>query len=142
MRWLNLQGILCFAVAMAVSGTAFAADSYYVASTAGFGGVDISSTPSGISNAGIDRLLEVNSQDSLLNSYRDDATAVKASKVEPADVATPIANAADTAPSGMYLVAGVGAAFAMGLGLCCAGLMSGRKRTINTFTAGYVQLTK
>ena len=141
MRWSNLQGFLSLAVVMAVTGTAIAADNFYVASTAGFGGVDITSTPTGISNAGIDRLLEVNAQDPLLRSYRDDATTVTASNSVPADVATPIANAGDAAPSGLYLVAGVGAAFAMGLGLCFAGLLSGRKRTINTFAAGHVRLT-
>ncbi len=143
MRWSNLRGMLCLAAAVAVTSTAFAADSLYVASATSFGGVDISSSPLGISNAGIDRLVEVNSAEySVLRSDEMTADSEQTSQSASTEVATPLASTANGTPDAWYLAVGVGAAFAMGLGLCFAGLMSGRKRTINTFAAGYVQLKK
>lgn len=143
MRCAGLRGMLCLAAAIVVTSSALAADSFYVASSTNFGGIDISSSPTGISNAGIERLLEVNrAGDSVLGSYDEYADADSSSDSESSNSMAPIASTVDGTPDVRYLVAGVGAAFAMGLGLCFAGLMSGRRRTINTFTAGYVQLKK
>lgn len=139
MKWSRGLGFLSLAAALAVSNAAFAADLYAV-STAGFGGVDIAATPVGISNAGIDRLLEVNSTEYSVLGTREDAADTATSAATTTEAVTPLANVVDDAPSGMYLLAGVGAAFAMGLGLCFAGLMSGRKRTIHTFAAGFAQV--
>jgi hypothetical protein len=139
-KCLNLRGLFSLAAAVAVTSTALAADSFYADASAGLASADYASAPAGISDAGVNRLLEVNSmQDSVLGSHRLDASSELSSNEESSEVMVPFADATDNAPSGLYLVLGVGTAFAMGLGLCFAGLMSGRKRTINTFVAGYVQ---
>lgn len=144
MSWTRIRGLTCLAVVLIAASTALAADSFYSASTAGFGGLDISSEPSGaLNNAGIDRLLQVNAtQDSL---FRSESSSSPEASVEPADSTAAIAPIADVTSGparsrGTYVLAGCCAAFALGLGLCCAGMMSGRQRTLNTFTAGFTRM--
>lgn len=145
MRLSKMQGFLSLAVVCLAAGRLLAND--YVASVTPFGGVDLASTPSSsLSNQSIDRLVDLNSSyDSVAPSYArsvvDEETAAPASNAS-ADVFAPATS--DVQPkqlsSAAYVLGGCFAVFGVGLGLCCLGLMSGRQRTINTFTAGFVRV--
>jgi len=136
MGWKCVRGLLGLAVVCAAAGSVLAQEDFYTASTASFGGVDIPQPGSSLTDAGIDRLLAVNATpDSLL---RDVPTGQAQDNVF--EDFAPVNEVAATQSSGTYLLAGLAAAFALGLGLCFAGIMSGRQRTINTFATGFIQL--
>ena len=139
----NVRGLFGLAAILLVASPALAQDGYYTASTAAFGGVDISSRPGdSLSDAGIDRLLQFNaSEDSQLRqsstSSANDVDAVASQS----NALAPLSDIAARGPSsGMLVLAGLGAAFTLGVGLCCAGMMTGRQRTINTFSTGLVRM--
>jgi hypothetical protein len=144
MRSLKMQGLLSLAVVCLAANSLLAND--YLASVAPFGGVDTSMTPaSNLSNHSIDRLIDLNSSESIAPSYSRSA-------IQREDVAPVVSDRSDAATSFVadvqprqlsnttFVLGGCFAAFGVGLGLCCLSLMSGRQRTINTFTAGLVRV--
>ena len=142
MRWMDLRRDILFAVVILSAGSCLASDSYLSGfTTDNSATIDFGQPGTAISNSGIDRLLEVNAtHDSLLGSSRGSNFSEPVASESSAVEIVPIADVTSTTGRGMYVVAGCVAAFALGLGLCFAGMMTGRKRTINTFTAGFVRI--
>lgn len=144
MRWKTMRGLSGLALAFMATSAVFAQESLFLAQSGSFGSDITSPTSTSFDIAGISRLVEVNgTQDSLLRSHDDQPRAYSERTTEaPAPIA-PIAEVSSSNGStGMFVLAGFGAAFAMGLGLCCVSMMSRKQRTIHTFTAGFVRVNK
>lgn len=142
MKWTRVRGLTCLSVVLFVASSALAQELDFAAARENFQVGDNSPQPRGmLSNAGIDRLLDINStHDSLFSTNRADEDATdQAIEMASAPLGT-VEDAPLPQNRGIYMIAGIGGALALGLGLCCASMMSGRQRTINTFTAGFVRV--
>ena len=143
MGWTKVRSSMaCFAVVLFVAGSALAQDLEFASAAGNFkAGGNSPQLGGALSNSGIDRLLDINSKHhSVLGSSSDFVDSADEALLR---ASTPLGTV-DDAPirqgSGNLVIAGIGGALALGLGLCFASMMSGRHRTINTFTAGFVRV--